>query len=46
VPLTHPISADLSHPWLKNYTRHPVTLTTWRYLDIDENERQRALEKR
>jgi len=35
VPLTHPISADLQHPWVKNYRRHPVELTTWRYLDID-----------
>jgi ABC-type transport system substrate-binding protein len=34
VPLTHPISADLRHPWLLNYRRHPVELTTWRYLDI------------
>ncbi|MFL6659544.1 MAG: ABC transporter substrate-binding protein [Massilia sp.] len=42
VPLTHPISADLRHPWLKNYIRHPVELTTWRYLDIDLGERQRA----
>jgi ABC-type transport system substrate-binding protein len=42
VPLTHPISADIRHPWLKNYTRHPVELTTWRYLDIDLAERSRA----
>ena len=43
VPLTHPISADIRHPWLKNYTRHPVELTTWRYLDIDVAARARAL---
>jgi ABC-type transport system substrate-binding protein len=43
VPLTHPISADIGHPWLKNYTRHPVALTTWRYLDIDVAARERAL---
>lgn len=41
VPLIHPISADIRHPWLKNYTRHPVELTTWRYLDIDLAERDR-----
>ncbi len=41
VPLTHPISADIRHPWLKNYTRHPVAFTTWRYLDIDLAERGR-----
>ena len=41
VPLTHPISADIRHPWLKNYTRHPVEFTTWRYLDIDLAERDR-----
>lgn len=41
VPLTHPISADIRHPWLKNYTRHPVNFTTWRYLDIDLAERER-----
>ncbi len=45
VPLTHPISADLRHPWLKNYTRHPVELTTWRYLDIDLAQRERALRR-
>ncbi len=43
VPLTHPISADIRHPWLKNYTRHPVELTAWRYLDIDVEARARAL---
>ena len=43
VPLTHPISADIRHSWLKNYVRHPVELTTWRYLDIDVEERQRVL---
>jgi len=42
VPLTHPISADLRHPWLKNYKRHPVELTAWRYLDIDLAQRERA----
>ena len=41
VPLTHPISADIRHPWLKNYNRHPVEFTTWRYLDIDLAQRAR-----
>jgi ABC-type transport system substrate-binding protein len=41
VPLTHPISADLHHPWLKNYKRHPVAFTAWRYLDIDTAQRER-----
>jgi ABC-type transport system substrate-binding protein len=41
VPLTHPISADIRHPWLKNYNRHPVALTTWRHVDIDLAERGR-----
>jgi ABC-type transport system substrate-binding protein len=41
VPLIHPISADLQQPWLKNYNRHPVALTTWRYLDIDADARAR-----
>jgi ABC-type transport system substrate-binding protein len=35
IPLTHPLSADLQHPWLKHAIRHPVSLTAWRYLDID-----------
>ena len=43
VPLTHPVSADLRHPWLKHYLRHPVELTTWRYLDIDLEQRARAV---
>jgi ABC-type transport system substrate-binding protein len=42
VPLTHPLSADLQHPWLKNYKRHPVEFTAWRYLDIDLEQRRRA----
>ena len=42
VPLTHVISADLRQPWLKNYKRHPVELTPWRYLDIDLAERERV----
>jgi ABC-type transport system substrate-binding protein len=38
VLLTHPISADIRQPWLKNYKRHPVEFTNWRYLDLDRNE--------
>lgn len=41
VPLTHVLSADLRHPWLKNYKRHPVEFTSWRYLDVDVAERSR-----
>jgi ABC-type transport system substrate-binding protein len=43
VPLTHVLSADIRQPWLKNYKRHPVELTQWRYLDVDVAERARAL---
>ncbi len=43
VPLTHPVSADLRHPWLLHYTRHPVALTTWRYIDIDLSLRERSM---
>lgn len=42
VPLTQLLSADLSQPWLKNYKRHPVELTQWRYLDVDVAQRARA----
>jgi ABC-type transport system substrate-binding protein len=42
VPLTQAISADIRQPWLKNYKRHPVEMTPWRYLDIDVAERGRA----
>ena len=41
VLLTHPISADIRQPWLKNYIRHPVEFTNWRYLDLDVAERNR-----
>jgi len=39
VPLTHVLSGDLRHPWLKNYKRHPVEFTNWRYLDVDMAEK-------
>jgi len=42
VPLTHVLSGDLRHPWLKNYKRHPVEFTQWRYLDIDVAQRARS----
>ncbi len=42
IPLTHPISADIRQPWLKNYLRHPVDLTVWRYLDVDLAARGRG----
>jgi ABC-type transport system substrate-binding protein len=45
VPLSHPVSADLRHPWLLHHSRHPVALTTWRYLDIDLAAREQALKK-
>lgn len=31
----HPLSIDITQPWLKNYKRHPVEFTNWRYLDIE-----------
>jgi len=43
VPLTQVLSADIRQPWLKNYKRHPVELTQWRYLDVDVAERARSL---
>jgi ABC-type transport system substrate-binding protein len=42
VPLTHVISADIRQPWLKNYKRHPVEFTPWRYLDVDVVERDQS----
>ena len=36
VLLSHPLSADLLQPWVRNYKRHPVEFTNWRYLDIDK----------
>jgi ABC-type transport system substrate-binding protein len=42
VLLTHPISADIRQPWLKNYKRHPVEFTNWRYVDIDLSGRDGA----
>jgi ABC-type transport system substrate-binding protein len=42
VLLTHVLSADIRQPWLKNYKRHPVEFTQWRYLDVDVAERERA----
>ena len=32
---THPVSADVQQPWLRNYQRHPVMQTAWRYLDLE-----------
>ncbi len=42
VPLSHVMSADIRQPWLKNYKRHPVEFTQWRYLDVDLAQRQGA----
>ncbi|MBB3117392.1 ABC transporter substrate-binding protein [Pseudoduganella violacea] len=42
VLLTHPISADIRQPWLKNYMRHPVEFSNWRYLDLDPQQRSEA----
>ncbi|MDO8178621.1 MAG: ABC transporter substrate-binding protein [Undibacterium sp.] len=33
----HPLSADIWQPWLKNYKRHPVDFTSWRYVDLEKN---------
>jgi ABC-type transport system substrate-binding protein len=38
----HPVSADLHYAWVKNYKRHPVDLTNWRYLDIDKTAQRSA----
>ncbi|HEY5798812.1 MAG TPA: ABC transporter substrate-binding protein [Burkholderiaceae bacterium] len=39
VPRIHPVSADLRHPWVMHYLRHPVEFTNWRYLDIDDSKK-------
>ena len=39
---THPLSIDIAQPWLRHYKRHPVMLTTWRYVDLDTAARARA----
>ncbi|MBI3230941.1 MAG: heme-binding protein [Burkholderiales bacterium] len=31
----YPLSLDLQQPWLKQYRRHPVALTNWRYLESE-----------
>jgi ABC-type transport system substrate-binding protein len=41
----HPVSLDLSQPWLKNLKRHPVEFTAWRYLDLDVRQRAAARAK-
>jgi len=46
VPLTHVQSADIRQPWLKNYMRHPVEFTNWRYLDVDVAQRSRLSDRR
>ena len=46
VPLTHVLSADIRQPWLKNYKRHPVEFTNWRYLDVDVAQRARSSRQR
>lgn len=43
VPRIHPVTADLSQPWLQNYYRHPVDFTSWRYVDIDTAARAKVL---
>ncbi len=35
----HTYANDVSHPWLKNYVRHPFWRTPWKYVDIDDAER-------
>lgn len=43
VPRIHPVTADLSQPWLQNYYRHPVDFTNWRYVDVDVAARNKVL---
>lgn len=37
-----PVTVDVRHQWVKNYLRHPVDNTAWRYLDIDSAARDAA----
>ncbi len=37
---THPQETTLLQPWLKNYQRHPVENTAWRYLDVDADHQR------
>jgi ABC-type transport system substrate-binding protein len=42
----HTYANDVSHPWLKNYLRHPFWRTPWKYVDIDVAERERLSKQR
>ena len=42
----HTYANDVSHPWLKNYLRHPFWRTPWKYVDIDVAERERLSTQR
>jgi len=42
----HTYANDVSHPWLKNYLRHPFWRTPWKYVDIDLSERERLSRQR
>jgi oligopeptide transport system substrate-binding protein len=42
----HTYANGVSHPWLKNYVRHPFWRTPWKYVDIDVAERDRLSSRR
>lgn len=42
----HTYANDVSHPWLKNYVRHPFWRTPWKYVDLDVAERERLRKQR
>ena len=37
----HERQAHLVHPWVKGYKKHPFITSTWRYLDVDVELKQR-----
>lgn len=41
LPQIHRLRSEVWHPWMVGYTKHPILLQPWLYIDIDESRRPR-----
>ncbi|MEY4729673.1 MAG: hypothetical protein RL020_831, partial [Pseudomonadota bacterium] len=40
----HRIYTHLISPWVLGYKKHPITLTPWKYVDVDVEKQKAARE--
>jgi hypothetical protein len=39
----HRVQTHVNQPWLLNYSKHPIVLQGWKYLDVDLEKKNASI---